>query len=67
MNEQASRWSLPTPLTFAQGEFCYMLVNTTRASFIKHKFSYLLSLYSQSELSALPTLHRGPLGLHPSA
>lgn len=64
MNEQASIWSLPTPLTFTQGKFCYMLINSMKASFIKHKFSYLLSLYSQSDLSALPTLHRGPSGPH---
>lgn len=64
MNEQAYIWSLSTPLTFTQGKFCYMLINTMKASFIKHRFSYLLPLYSQSDLSALPTLHRGPLGPH---
>lgn len=39
--------SLPIPLAFAQDKFCYILINL-RVSFTKHKFSYLLTLDTQS-------------------
>lgn len=70
MYEQACTATLPIAWTFAWDKFCYIVISM-RASFTKHKFSYLLSLYTlyTGKCGAVPTpkgscwVHIHPLSL----